>query len=67
MIITNAIKEEDNTWTFDLKLTNEEVEILVDYGVQTMLRQGLLILQEQDEEQNIPLPGSNFTSTGTIN
>jgi hypothetical protein len=65
LIITHAVKEDDTTWSFDLALSNEEVAILVDFSIQAMLQQGEILLNEQEEEQDIPLPGATFASSST--
>jgi hypothetical protein len=56
LIIYNAHKDDDNSWDFDLKLTDEEVNYLVHMSIQGLLEAGVISLSEVDGEQHIPLP-----------
>jgi hypothetical protein len=55
MLIYNAKKNDANDWDFDLKLTEEEVDYLVNMSVSTLLTMGTISLVEQDSEQHIDL------------
>jgi len=67
LIITNAKQTETGDWTFDIHLANEEVESLVNLSVQTLIREGVISLTEQDEQQEIILPYQNAPSSATVN
>lgn len=67
MIITDARKEETGNWEFDLQITNEEVEQLVNLSIQTLIREGAISLSEQEEQQVIALPTQNAPSTNSVN
>ena len=67
IIITDARKEETGNWEFDLQITNEEVEQLVNLSIQTLIREGIISLCEQDEQQVISLPTQNAPSTTSVN
>ena len=55
MLVYNAKQDELGDWEFDLKLDAEEVDFLVNFATTSLLREGLLSIQEQDEEQEVSL------------
>ena len=67
MLISNARKDTDGEWQFDLNLEQNEVDYLVNFSVQMLLAQGALTLTEQDEEQEVELPDQNAPSSNSVN
>ena len=61
MLITNAKKINDN-WDFNMACTESEVNFLMNYAVIDLIQMGAIAVQEQEEEQDIPL-----TSDGNMN
>lgn len=54
MIVTNA-RNVDGNWDFDLSLQKEEVNFLMNFAVQTLMKEGLLTILEEEGEQKIDL------------
>ena len=67
MLITNARQDETGDWEFDLNLRAEEVDFLVNFATQALLSQGLISLQEQEEEQEVELPQQNAPTSDNLN
>ena len=53
MQITNARKDTQGDWKFDLDLKDDEVDFLVNISIHSLIKVGLVSVQEQDEVQNI--------------
>lgn len=66
MIIKNAEHGEEG-WSFDLSLTNEEVDYLVNHSIASLMDRGLINLLEQEEPQEFELPGVTHDGTSTLN
>jgi hypothetical protein len=58
MLVFNAAKDDNNDWDFDLKLTNDEVNYLVNVGISQLLTAGTITLEEQQGQQEVNLPCS---------
>lgn len=55
MIISNAHKDDKGDWKFDLGLVEQEVDFLVNLSVMSLLKAGIVSVQEQEEPQEINL------------
>ena len=63
MIISNARKDEIGEWKFDMQLSEEETSFLVELSITSLLKVGMLAINEQDAEQQINLPNQNAPSS----
>lgn len=63
MIISNARKDEVGEWKFDMQLSEEETSFLVELSITSLLKVGMLAINEQDAEQQINLPNQNAPSS----
>ena len=55
MLVYNA-NNESGQWEFDLQLTNQEVDYLVNLAVGQLLTAGMISVTSQLEEQKVTLP-----------
>ena len=53
MKITNARKDTQGDWKFDLDLKDEEVDFLINISIHSLIKLGLVQVQEQDDPQTI--------------
>ncbi len=67
MIIHNAKKENTGDWSFDLQVTNDEVEQLVNLSVKTLIAEGIISLVEQEEAQTIEMPYQIAPTSQSVN
>jgi len=63
VIISNARKDEVGEWKFDMQLSEEETSFLVELSITSLLKVGMLAINEQDAEQQINLPNQNAPSS----
>lgn len=55
MIISNCVVDSDDNYEFDLKVTKEETEFLVDFAVRSLIQTGLIKLALDEAEQELDL------------
>ena len=55
MIILNAKRESESEWNFDLKLTQDEVDYLVNTAVGALILAGQIHIEEKAEAQEVQL------------
>lgn len=65
MQITNARKDTQGDWKFDLNLKDDEVDFLVNISIHSLLKIGIVSIQEQNEVQNIDILSAIKTSPRT--
>lgn len=63
MIISNARKDEVGEWKFDMQLSEEETSFLVELSITSLLKVGMLAINEQEAEQQVNLPNQNAPSS----
>ena len=66
MIITNARRDDAGDWKFDMQMSEEEVSFLVEISVTSLIKVGMLDINEQAEEQVINVL-QNAPSSEAIN
>lgn len=68
MRITNARKDEGGQWLFDMNLTEAETSFLVELSVTSLLKVGMISIEEKVENQEIDLTAmqQNAPSTGVV-
>jgi len=66
--ITNARKDESGQWIFDMNLTEAETSFLVELSVTSLLKVGMISIEEKVEDQEIDLSTmqQNAPSTGVV-
>ena len=53
MIITNARRDDAGDWKFDMQMSEEEVSFLVEISVTSLIKVGMLDINEQAEPQEV--------------
>ena len=62
MLIYNATKDDKDGWDFELKLSQNEIDYLVNFSVGQLLQAGMIELEQKEGEQKVDLP-----TVGTVN
>lgn len=57
MKITNARKDDTGGWQFDMDLSAEEISFLVELSVTSLIKVGVLTVEEKATEQEFNLEG----------
>lgn len=66
MIITNATKDDQGEWKFDMQLTEQEVSYFTELSITSLIKVGMIAITEQTEPQEVHLPNQNAPTSGAI-
>ena len=60
MKISNAKRDEAGEWKFDMAMGEEEVSFLVELSMTSLIKVGVIKIEEKEEEQQINLKSSDY-------
>jgi len=66
VIITNARRDDAGEWKFDMQLSSEEVSFLTEISIASLIKVGMLDINEQEEPQEVSVL-QNAPSSEAIN